>query len=197
MLNIRQSSRFHFTEERDSKRVKKPRRSRWEDDIWAEKKVKTTEIWDRLRKLSLREQEMRTVLVYYRKWKEPAWLEMLRTRDESGGQILVRTSQCSGHGDFRKTWQKWCVCLSKLSQAPLKNMNGIKRQNPWGTHTYAQAHPHSHTMGKKTKRICDVYNFRIWEEILRVLAYPAERRRLTPKCLVKGIICGTLANVSR
>lgn len=45
--------------------------------------MKAAEIWDRLRKFSLREQEMRTVLVYYRKWKEAAWLEMVRTRDEA------------------------------------------------------------------------------------------------------------------
>ena len=45
--------------------------------------MKAAEIWDRLRKFSLREQEMRTVLVCYRKWKEAAWLEMVRTRDEA------------------------------------------------------------------------------------------------------------------
>lgn len=46
----------------------------------------------------MRKQERRTVLVYDRKWKEAAWLEMVRTRDESDGQILVRTSSAVGMG---------------------------------------------------------------------------------------------------
>lgn len=78
---------FHW---RDSKQVKKLRRPLWEDDIWVEKCVKTAELWDRLREVSLREWEMKTNLVYSRKWKEAAWLEEGKDPKERWGREVVR-----------------------------------------------------------------------------------------------------------
>lgn len=70
----------------------------------------------------MRKQERRTVLVYDRKWKEAAWLEMVRTRDESDGQILVRTSQRSGHGDFRINMvEVMCVFIQTFTSSTEKH----------------------------------------------------------------------------
>lgn len=68
-------------------------------------------------------------------------------------------------------------------------MNGIEKVKPTG-----HAHPHTHTTWqRKQKQMCDVY--KLWN--MRKDFHPAERKRLTPKCLLGGIIRGVLVNVSQ
>lgn len=186
---------------------RRPLRRRHESkNVWRMK------IWDKLRELDLKEQEMRTNLLYSRKWKKLVGWKMMSTKrgDEAEGWSDSGKELSSAAGKVQITGR--CdVCLPILCQTPLKSMTRIWKVKSTKECTCVCMHSHTptYTHGKRNKnRLVMSTDSGIWKEDLSVLTR-TEERRLKPvsmekynqcyadKCLTaalwkrKALICST------